>query len=100
MEQKQWDKITCPVLIIHGGKHGVLPFFDIDLTQIHTGDDVTSPAGVAQQLYDLLRNADRQIHIIDGAPHLLTHTHYRQVCHLHIFFRIQKLTKVVPRSTR
>jgi len=24
IEQKQWDKITCPVLIIHGGKDGTL----------------------------------------------------------------------------
>lgn len=27
IEQKQWDKITCPVLIIHGGKHWHLSFF-------------------------------------------------------------------------
>jgi len=46
---------------------------------IHGGDDVPAPPAVAQQFYDLLRNADRQIHIIDGAPHFLTHTHYRQV---------------------
>jgi len=61
IDQKEWDKIACPVLIIHGE------------------EDVPAPPAVAQQFYDLLRNADREIHIIDGAPHLLTHTHYRQV---------------------
>lgn len=61
IDQKEWDKITCPVLIIHGG------------------EDVPAPPAVAQQFYDLLRKADREIHIIEGAPHFLTHTHYREV---------------------
>ena len=29
IDQKQWDKITCPVLIVHGGEHETLPFFGI-----------------------------------------------------------------------
>jgi len=43
---------------------------------------------VAHQFYDLLRNADREIHIIEDAPHFLTHTHYRQVCRCPLFYRI------------
>ena len=29
IEQKQWDKITCPVLIIHGGKYEAISFLDV-----------------------------------------------------------------------
>lgn len=97
--QKEWDKITCPVLIIHGGKHGTPSLLSAALNPDPTGEDVPAPPAVAQQFYDLLRNADREIHIIDGAPHFLTHTHYRQVCLFLLLRNRITLTYLFPRST-
>lgn len=55
------DAITCPVLIIHGA------------------NDVPSPPLVAHDSYHILRNTQREIHVIDDAPHFLSYTHYSTV---------------------
>jgi len=57
-ETTAWENITCPVLVLHGG------------------DDVPSPPYFARDFYARLGNPEKEIHIIEGAPHFLSYTHY------------------------
>ncbi|KAG8958467.1 hypothetical protein FRC03_009102 [Tulasnella sp. 419] len=60
VDPKKLLDVRCPVLIIHGGS------------------DVPYPPEVAQDTYDSLPNADRELHIIPDAPHFLSWTHPAQ----------------------
>jgi len=55
------DAITCPILVVHGA------------------NDATSHPLVAHDSYHIFRNTQREIHVIDGAPHFLSYTHYSTV---------------------
>ncbi|KAG9124285.1 hypothetical protein FRC07_012127, partial [Ceratobasidium sp. 392] len=57
VERRLWNKITCPVLILHGE------------------NDVPYPPEVAHDHYAAMPNAERELHIIPDAPHFLSWTH-------------------------
>ncbi|KAH8107316.1 alpha/beta-hydrolase [Phellopilus nigrolimitatus] len=71
----KWATIVCPVLIIHGEK------------------DALYPPSVAQELYDAMPNARREMHVVPEAPHFLSWTHALEVNDLTVKF-LDRMTGV------
>jgi len=61
IDPKLWAAIECPVLVLHGS------------------EDVACPEDVARDIYNGMSRAQKEIHIIPGAPHFLSWTHPLQV---------------------
>ena len=120
IDPKLWLSIKAPVLILHGGTcillapfvHGAyLTFFSPRL-----GNDVPYPPEVAQDHYDSMPNADRELHMyatlkislhllhltphilsIPDAPHFLSYTHPAQTNFIMANF-FDKITGIDSRS--
>lgn len=75
VEPRLWQTITCPVLILHGGKNLMFQT-KIQLKFNHPIEkDVPYPPEVAHDHYAAMPNAERELHIIPDAPHFLSWTH-------------------------
>lgn len=73
--KSEWQKITMPVLMIHGGESPDSKF-RVNATHCRLGADYQYPLEVGRITYDLIpATTPKSFHTIDDAPHIISWTH-------------------------
>lgn len=75
IDPKLWGAITCPVLVIHGGKLSQDNLSQVVNLSPFAANDVACPEEVAREIYNKMSCSPKELHIVADAPHFLSWTH-------------------------